>query len=128
MLITVTSVVATQLSVSYSATTALTGVPLILGALTGLGTQILAQTVGKRGILLGSAMLVLVATLWNMHVGGSYAQFMVSRILEGVGWGAFEGLVGGSIDDLFFVSSWSKFERLMAFLTNTRYMSGKRES
>ena len=103
MLVSVTSVVATQLSVSYSATTALTGAPLVMGAFAGLGSQILSQTVGKRGILIGSAVLVLGGALWNMHVEGSYAQFMISRIFQGIGWGAFEGLVGGVVEDIFFV-------------------------
>lgn len=103
MLVTVASVVATQLGVSYAATTLLTGVPLIIGALAGLGVRIASQTTGKRGWLLGGTVLALVGALWNMHVYGSYAQFMVSRIFQGIGWGVFEALAGLVIEDLFFV-------------------------
>lgn len=105
MLVTVSSVIATQLGVSYSATTVLTGVPLIIGALTGLGVRITSQTTGKRGWLLAGTVLALVGALWNMHVYGSYAQFMVSRIFQGIGWGVYEALAGQVIEDLFFVSS-----------------------
>jgi MFS family permease len=43
--------------------------------------------------------------LWNMHIMGSYAAFMLSRVLQGLGWGTFEALVAASISDMFFVSS-----------------------
>jgi nitrate/nitrite transporter NarK len=104
MFVTVNSVVATELNVSYSSAAALTGAPLIFGALTGVISQILSQTVGKRGIYLVSSIMMLLAAVWNMHVQGNYAEFMVSRIFQGIGWGAFEVLIAGSITDLFFVS------------------------
>ena len=86
------------------AATALTGLPLIMGAFSGLGSTVLAQKVGKRGIYLGSSVLLLVGAIWNMHVYQSYAQFMVSRLFQGVAWGAFESLVLISVKDMFFVS------------------------
>lgn len=85
------------------AATALTGLPLILGAFSGLGSTILAQKVGKRGIYLASSLLLLAGAIWNMHVEQSYAQFMVSRLFQGVAWGAFESLVLTSFKDMFFV-------------------------
>lgn len=105
MLVTVNSVVATEVNARYTSITALTGVPLILGALAGLKSQMLSECVGKRGIYLGSASLMLVGALWNMHVYGSYGQFMVSRIFQGIGWGMYEALVSSSIADMFFVCS-----------------------
>jgi MFS family permease len=103
LLVTVSSVVSTQLNVSYGATTALTGAPLIIGAIAGLATRVVSQTTGKRGFLLGGTILALIGALWNMHVYGSYAQFMVSRILQGIGWGIFEALGKEVVDDMFFV-------------------------
>lgn len=103
--VTVNAVVATELNVSYTGATALTGVPLILGALAGIKSQVLSQMIGKRAIYLVSSILMLLAAVWNMHVTSNYAEFMVSRIFQGIGWGAFEALVAGSINDLFFVSS-----------------------
>lgn len=41
-----------------------------------------------------------------MHIKTSYAQFMVSRVFQGIGWGSMEGLVAVSIRDMFFVSPW----------------------
>ena len=103
MLVTVNAVVATQFNVSYMATTALTGLPIIFGALAGLQSQVLSQFVGKRAIYLASSIVMLLAVLWNMHVSGSYAQFMVSRLFQGLAWGAMEGLVGESVNDLYLV-------------------------
>jgi Na+/melibiose symporter-like transporter len=105
MLVSVNAVVATEFSVSYMAATALTGLPLIIGALAATGSQILSTFVGKRGIYLGSSVVLLVAALGNMHVFGSYGAFMFTRCLQGLAWGSFEGLVASSIDDLFFVRS-----------------------
>ncbi|KAL2061545.1 hypothetical protein VTL71DRAFT_6922 [Oculimacula yallundae] len=103
MLVTVNSVVASETSVDYMSATALTGAPIMFGAFAGLKSQMLSQSFGKRGIYLGSSLLMLIGALWNMHVYGSYAQFMVSRIFQGIGWGMFEALISGSIADLFFV-------------------------
>ncbi|KUJ10491.1 MFS general substrate transporter [Mollisia scopiformis] len=103
MFVTVNAVIATELNSSYTGAAALTGVPLIIGAMTGVKSQILSQTIGKRGIYLVSSIVMLLAAVWNMHVTSSYAEFMISRIFQGMGWGAFEALVGGSINDLFFV-------------------------
>ncbi|KAF8861095.1 hypothetical protein BDZ45DRAFT_568419, partial [Acephala macrosclerotiorum] len=103
MLVTVNAVVAMELNVSYTGAAALTGVPLILGAVAGVKSQILSQMIGKRAIYLVSSILMLLAALWNMHVKSNYAEFMASRIFQGIGWGAIEALVAGSINDLFFV-------------------------
>jgi nitrate/nitrite transporter NarK len=87
------------------AAAALTGVPWIFGALSGLGSAILAQKIGKRGIYIVSAVLMLVGAIWNMHVYESYAQFMVSRLFQGISWGAYESLVLISVKDMFFVGT-----------------------
>lgn len=105
LFVTVNAVVAIGLGVSYTSAAALTGVPLIFGALSGLASQILSQMVGKRGIYLVSSVLMLLAAVWNMHVKSNYAEFMASRIFQGIGWGFFEALIADSITDLFFVST-----------------------
>ncbi|TVY32122.1 putative MFS-type transporter [Lachnellula subtilissima] len=108
ILVTVNGVIATELNCSYMAATALTGLPLIIGAFAGMGSTVLAQKVGKRGIYLTSSVLLLAGAIWNMHVEQSYAQFMVSRIFQGVAWGAFESLVLTSFNDMFFVHQRSR--------------------
>ena len=47
---------------------------------------------------------MLIGVLWNMHVVSTYSWFMISRIMQAVGWGASEALVTISIRDMFFVS------------------------
>ncbi|KAE8441569.1 hypothetical protein EG329_004688 [Mollisiaceae sp. DMI_Dod_QoI] len=103
MFVTVNAVVATELNVSYTGAAALTGVPLIIGAFAGIKSRVLSESIGKRGIYLLSSITMLLAAVWNMHVTSSYAEFMISRIFQGLGWGSFEALVAGSITDLFFV-------------------------
>lgn len=63
----------------------------------------MAQMFGKRAIFLSSAIVMLFASLANMHVRG-YAGFMALRILQAIGWGAFETLGLASVKELFFVS------------------------
>jgi len=96
------------------AATALTGVPWIFGALSGLGSVVLAQKIGKRGIYIASASLMLIGAVWNMHVYESYAQFMVSRLLQGISWGAYESLVLISVKDMFFVCAPFSASRFIA--------------
>lgn len=96
-------VLSTQYGVTYVAAAALTGVPFIFAALFGVCATISAAVIGKRILYIGGGLLMLVGALWNMHVGNSYAQFMVSRIFQGVGWGITDALVNETIRDLFFV-------------------------
>jgi hypothetical protein len=128
MLITVNAVIATEFNVSYMAATALTGVPLIIGAFAAMGSQILSTFIGKRAIYLGSSVLLLIAALGNMHVFGGYGAFMVTRCLQGLAWGSFEGLVASSIDDLFFVRLHPRTASTMGHILLTkshRFMKGK---
>jgi hypothetical protein len=128
MLITVNAVIATEFSVSYMAATALTGVPLIIGAFAAMGSQILSTFIGKRAIYLGSSVLLLIAALGNMHVLRGYGAFMVTRCLQGLAWGSFEGLVASSIDDLFFVRLHPRTASTMGHILLTkshRFMKGK---
>jgi MFS family permease len=103
MFVTVNAVIATELNVTYPAAAALTGVPYIFGALAALKGHVLSRFWGKRGLYLISATTVLVSMVWNMHIISSYPTFMISRILQGLGWGTFEALMTGSISDMFFV-------------------------
>ena len=105
LLVTVNSVIASELSVDYMSATALTGAPIMFGAFAALKSQMLCHSFGKRGIYLGSSLLMLIGALWNMHVYDSYAQFMVARIFQGIGGGMFESLISSSIADMFFVST-----------------------
>jgi MFS family permease len=101
--VTTNSVIATQYSSSYMAVTAFTGIPFIIAAISSIGSTMLSQIIGKRIIFVVSGFLMLVGVLWNMHVFMTYSWFMVSRVMQAVGWGASEGLVMISVRDIFFV-------------------------
>ncbi|KAI0161832.1 hypothetical protein GGR52DRAFT_576129 [Hypoxylon sp. FL1284] len=100
--VSVNSAVAVDGDVSYSAVVALTGVPLMLAAATGMASLIVARIWGKRPVYLVSTALVLVGMAWNAHVRGKLAENMAARVFQGLGWGAFDTLVLGSIQDTYF--------------------------
>jgi MFS family permease len=105
LFVTTNSVIMAQYNVSYTAAAALTGVPFILAALSGLGSAVLSQVIGKRTIHIAATLVMLAGAVWNMRTMGSYPQFMFSRIFQGAGWGAFEGIVMLSVRDIFAVRS-----------------------
>lgn len=101
---TASAQVAARYGVSYTAVAALTGVPLILSALTGFACLVASRIYGKRPLYLVSLLLVFIGAVWSTNVESSYAQCMAARIFQGLGWGAFDTLVLGSIQDTYFVS------------------------
>lgn len=102
-LISVNEDLARRYLVSYTAVAALTGVPLMLSAITGLASSAVARIWGRRPVFLASMILIFIGLVWNTRVTTSYGQFMAARIFQGFGWGAFDTLVVGSIIDTFFV-------------------------
>ena len=102
---TVNAQLAESYQASYTAVAALTGVPMILSAVTGFVCLVASRICGKRPLYLASLLLVFIGVVWNTNVAGSYAQCMAARIFQGLGWGAFDTLVLGSIQDTYFVSS-----------------------
>ena len=56
-------------------------------------------------IHLVSMIMIFVGTVWNTRVRGDLAQNMAARVFQGLGWGAFDTLVLGSIQDTYFVSA-----------------------
>lgn len=107
MFMTVNVQVSELYSVSYTSVAALTGIPLILSALAGLACLIASRICGKRPLYLASLLCVFIGTVWSTSIGSSYAQCMAARVFQGLGWGAFDTLVLGSIQDTYFVSSLS---------------------
>ncbi len=101
--VTVNSQLAMAYSASYTAVAALTGVPLMLSAVSGLAGLVVARLWGKRPVYLASMVLIFIGAVWNTSVASSYGQCMAARIFQGLGWGAFDTLVLGSIHDTFFV-------------------------
>ena len=99
------AVMATQMRVPYSSVVALTAVPLILSAFTGLLSLIASKMFGKRPVYLVSFVLIFIGTIWNMTTRTSFAGSMGARVFQGLGWGAYDTLVLGSIQDTYFVSS-----------------------
>lgn len=102
-LISVNEDLARRYSVSYTAVAALTGVPLMLSAVTGLVSSAAARIWGRRPVFLASMILLFIGLVWNTRVTTSYGQFMAARIFQGFAWGAFDTLVVGSIIDTYFV-------------------------
>jgi MFS family permease len=102
--ISVNNVMARRYNVSYSSVAALTAVPLIVSAFSGLASVTAAKVWGKRPVYLVSMALVFIGSMWNMRTLDSYRQCMAARVFQGLGWGAFDTLVLGSIYDTFFVS------------------------
>ncbi|KAK3688261.1 major facilitator superfamily domain-containing protein [Podospora appendiculata] len=100
--LTVNAQLAESYAVSYTSVAALTGVPLIMSACTGFVSLIVSRIWGKRPLYLTSLLLVFIGAVWNTNVASSYAQCMAARIFQGFGWGAFDALVLGSIQDTYF--------------------------
>ncbi|KAK2038694.1 major facilitator superfamily transporter [Colletotrichum somersetense] len=98
----VNSVLAMKFSVSYTAIASLTAVPLVISAFTGLFGLMAAKVWGKRPVYLVSMMLVFIGALWNMGSGDSFGSCMGARVFQGLGWGAFDSLILGSIHDTYF--------------------------
>lgn len=103
-LISVNGVLTSQLSCSYVAAVALTGVPLMLSAGTGIVAIALSKLRGRRPVYLISMVLIFIGLVWNSKVSTNYGQFMGARVFQGLGWGAFETLMPGTILDTYFVS------------------------
>ncbi|KAI0970633.1 hypothetical protein F4678DRAFT_435807 [Xylaria arbuscula] len=101
-LINVHSVLAADLGIDYTRAAALTAVPLMISALSGMTSTILAKIWGKRPVYLGSMALMFIGSAWNINTRGVFAQNLAARIFQGLGWGAFDTLVLGSILDTFF--------------------------
>jgi MFS family permease len=103
--ISTNGVMAVRYETSYTAVAALTGVPLVLSAFTGLASLGAARIWGKRPVYLASLALVFIGALWNMTTADDYGQCMAARVFQGLGWGAFDTLIVSSIQDTFFVRS-----------------------
>lgn len=101
--VTVDASVTRTFDVSYPSIAALTGVPLMLSAFTGHASLIASKLWGKRPIYLVSFVFIFIGSIWNMTTATSFSGSMAARVFQGIGWGAFDTLVVGSIHDTFFV-------------------------
>lgn len=118
-LFSVNSVLVQRFNVSYVAVAALTGVPLMLSAITGMTGTTVSRLWGRRPVYLASMVLIFIGLVWNAKVMSSYGQFMTARIFQGFGWGAFDTMVVGSIMDTYFVSQQLSSPRSPAHPENT---------
>ncbi|KAK8868484.1 major facilitator superfamily transporter [Apiospora arundinis] len=100
--VSVNGPIAIRNGVSYTAAVALTGVPLMVSALTGALSLVVARLFGKRPVYLVSTAFLWIGVVWGSQTVGSFGQNMASRVFQGIGWGAFETLVLGSLQDTFF--------------------------
>lgn len=108
--ISVNSVITMKNGKSYTTVVALTAVPLMVSALTGMASLILARIWGKRPVYLASMVSIFIGVTWSIYVTDSYSQNMAARVFQGLGWGAFDTLVLGSLQDTFFVSGFPFFQ------------------
>ncbi|GJC78221.1 putative MFS-type transporter [Colletotrichum liriopes] len=99
----VNSVLTVRFNVSYTAVASLTAVPLVVSAFTGLFGLMAAKVWGKRPVYLVSMVLIFIGAMWNMRAGDSFGECMGARVFQGLGWGAFDTLILGSIQDTYFV-------------------------
>lgn len=122
MFVPVHSDIALNNGVSYTAAVSLTAVPLMVSALSGMTSVVVAKVYGKRPIYLISTVFMFVGAMWGMYVMNSFSQNMASRVFQGLGWGAFDSLVLGSLQDTYFVSR-SSPDSVFLQLTDFRNMS-----
>ncbi|KAI0165933.1 hypothetical protein GGR57DRAFT_489375 [Xylariaceae sp. FL1272] len=80
----------------------LTAVPLMISALSGRASMIVAKLYGKRPVYLLAAIFVFFGSALDIHGGTDVARITSARVVQGMGWGAFDTLVLGSILDTFF--------------------------
>ncbi|KAI1386079.1 MFS general substrate transporter [Hypoxylon trugodes] len=100
--ISVNSAIAIEENDSYTSAVALTAVPLMLSAVTGLASLIIARLWGKRPVYLVSMVMIFIGVVWNTHVRGNMGENMAARVFQGLGWGAFDTLTLASIQDTYF--------------------------
>lgn len=103
-LVAVNEVVSTRYGVSYTWVAALTAAPLMVSAVTGFLSSVVAKLVGKRPVYLVSSIFIFAGCLWNMTADASYGSCMGARVMQGLGWGAFDTLLMETIQDTFYVS------------------------
>lgn len=112
MFVSVNAIITAQFSISSTQTAALTGIAFIFSAISNPLWEMLSMKVGKRGILIFASVLMLAGSLWNMRAR-SFGEFLGGRIFEGLGWGAFEGLIRGAVGDMYYVSLFLSFPFLL---------------
>ncbi|KAK1594142.1 major facilitator superfamily transporter [Colletotrichum navitas] len=98
----VNSVLAVRFNASYTAVASLTAVPLVISAFTGLFALMASKVWGKRPVYLVSMVLIFIGAAANMGGGDSFGTCMGARVFQGLGWGAFDSLILGSIHDTYF--------------------------
>ncbi|KAL7786806.1 MFS general substrate transporter [Trichoderma afarasin] len=101
-LVAVNDVVATRYQVSYTWVAALTAAPLMISAIAGFVSSMAAKLVGKRPVYLVSSAFVFAGCIWNMTADSSYGSCMGARVMQGLGWGAFDTLLMETIQDTFY--------------------------
>ncbi|KAM3508078.1 hypothetical protein MY10362_001424 [Beauveria mimosiformis] len=102
MFLTTGALAANHYRTSYLAVAALTGIPLMLSAVSGAGACVVARIYGRRPVYLLATAALFVGSVWNATAVGSYGSCMGARVLQGLGWGVFDTLVMTSIQDTYF--------------------------
>ncbi|KAA8564229.1 hypothetical protein EYC84_011175 [Monilinia fructicola] len=115
MFVSVNAIITAQFSISSTQTAALTGIAFIFSAISNPLWEMLSMKVGKRGILIFASVLMLAGSLWNMRAR-SFGEFLGGRIFEGLGWGAFEGLIRGAVGDMYYESQIPARMRILSII------------
>ncbi|KLU82285.1 hypothetical protein MAPG_01359, partial [Magnaporthiopsis poae ATCC 64411] len=86
---------------SYTTIAALTGVPLLLGAVSGMAALIAARLWGKRPLYIAGMLAMFLGSIINA-AAQDFGAAMAARVFQGIGWGVFDSLVLGTIHDVYF--------------------------
>lgn len=119
--ITTNEQMAVDFNVSYTAVAALTAAPLMVSAFSGMASSIAARIWGKRPAYLQSFAFIFIGTLWNMTARKNFGSCMGARVFQGIGWGAFDTLVLGSIQDTYYVSQMAPLSKGQALIKSQEH-------
>ncbi|KAH7319891.1 major facilitator superfamily transporter [Stachybotrys elegans] len=100
--ITTNGAMAAPFGASFTAVANLTAAPLIISSFSGLISLICSKIWGKRPVYLVSFVFIFIGTMWNMTTNDNYGGTMGARVFQGLGWGGFDTLILGSIQDMYF--------------------------
>ncbi|ROT43051.1 MFS general substrate transporter [Sodiomyces alkalinus F11] len=104
ILLPLASPLASHLAASPTSVAALTAAPLLFSTVAVHASVVASRLYGKRPVYIASLVLLLCgcAATASTSTRATYGGFLAARIVQGLGWGAFDALPLGSVYDLYF--------------------------
>ncbi|KAL2760247.1 hypothetical protein ACRALDRAFT_1067156 [Sodiomyces alcalophilus JCM 7366] len=95
---------ASHFAASPAAVAALTAAPLLFSTLAVHASVVASKLYGKRPVYIASLALLLsgCAASASAPTPATYRGFLAARIIQGLGWGAYDALPLASVHDLYF--------------------------